>query len=178
MGFIVANLSLSQNSWSNYINVSENVHLKKLDEVVKFLFLMHNQNAHVCEELLKSIKDSHALNDILGNECLVEGTQHSESLSKAYLDTIKISSEKVDAIVQKKNNHNKFHGKCKGSKYRSQSKGGCNCHNCGTSHPLKHCPACGKSCYNCNKKGHFKPLCKSCKHSQPGSRWKGSQSQS
>ena len=134
---------------------------EKPDEIVKFLFLMHNQNACVCEELLKSMKDSNALNDILGYAHLVEGMQCSESLSKAYLDTIKISSIKVDAIV--KNNHNnKFHGKCKDSKHRSQSKGGGNCHNCGTSHPPKHCPACGKTCYNCNKKGHFKPLCRSC----------------
>ena len=75
---------------------------EKPDEVVKFLFLMHNQNAHVREELLKSMKDSDALNDILGYACLVEGMQHSESLSKAYLDTIKISSVKVDMIVQTK----------------------------------------------------------------------------
>ena len=88
-----------------------------------------------------------------------ESAQHSESLSKAYLDTVKIpnSSVKVDAVVQKKNKHNnKFHGKCKGSKHRSQSKGGGNCHNCGTSHPPKHCPAYGKTCSNCNNKGHFK----------------------
>ena len=107
---------------------------EKPDEVVKFLFLMHNQNVCVCEELLKSMKDSDAPNDMLGYACLVEGTQHSESLSKAYLDTIKISSVKLDAIVQKKNNHNnKFHGKHKGSKHRSLSKGCGNCHNCGTS---------------------------------------------
>ena len=111
---------------------------EKPDEVVKFLFLMHNQNARVHEELLKSMKDSDGLSDILGYAHLVEGTQHSESLSKAYLDTVKIlnSSVKVDAVVQKKNKHNsKFHDKCNGSKHRSQSKGGGNCHNCGTSHP-------------------------------------------
>ena len=62
---------------------------------------MHNQNAHVHEELLKSMKDADRLNDILGYAGLVEGTQHSESLSKAYLDTVKIlnSSVKVVAIV-------------------------------------------------------------------------------
>ena len=151
------------------------------DEVVKFLFLMHNQTACVHEELLKSMKGSDGLNDILGYACLVEGMQHSESLSKAYLDTVKIpnSSVKVDAIVQKKNNHNKkFHSKRNGSKHRSQSKGGCNCYNCGTSHPPKYCPAYGKVCYNCNKKGHFKPLCRSRQRNQSSSRWKGSQSQS
>ena len=152
---------------------------EKPDEVVKFLFLMHNQNACVHEELLKSMKDADGLNDILGYAHLVEGTQHSESLSKAYFDTVKIpNSVKVDAIVQKKNKHNsKFHGKHNGSKHRSQSKGGGNFCNCGTSYPPKHCPAYGKTCCNCNKKGHFKPLCRSCQHSQSSSRWKESQSQ-
>ena len=128
---------------------------EKPDEVVKLLFLMHNQNACVREELLKSMKDADGLNDILGYAHLVEGTQHFESFSKAYLDTVKIpnSSVKVDVILQKKNNHkSKFHGKCKGSKHRSQSKGGGNSHNCGTSHPPKQCPAYGKTCYNCYKK--------------------------
>ena len=146
------------------------------DEVVKFLFLMRNQNAHVHKELLKSMKDADGLNDILGSAHLFfEGMQHSKSLSKVYLDTVKIpnSSVKVDAVVQKKNNHNnKFHGKCNGSKHRSQSKEGGNCHNCGASHPPKCCPAYGKTCYNCNKKGHFKPLCRSHQCSQSGSIWK------
>ena len=144
---------------------------EKPDEVVKFLSLTHNQNAGVREELLKSMKDSEGLNDILGYAHLAEGTQHSKSLSKAYLDTVKIpnSSVKVDAVIQKKNKHNsKFHGKCTGSKPRSQSEGGGNSHNCGTSHSPKHCPAYGKTCYNCNKKGHFKPLCRSHQHSQSG----------
>ena len=179
MGFIVANLSPNQNLWSNYVSVRE-CSFEKPDEV-KFLFLTQNQNACVHEELLKSMKDADGLNDILGYACLVEGTQHSKSLSKAYLDTVKIpnSSVKVDAVVQKKNNHNnKFHGKCKGSKHRSQSKGSGNCHNCGTSHPPKYFPAYGKTCHNFNKKGHFKPLCRSHQHSQSGSRWKGSQSRS
>ena len=53
---------------------------EKPDEVVNFLFLMHNQNSHVHEELLKSMKDEDGLNDIFGYARLVEGTQHSESL--------------------------------------------------------------------------------------------------
>ena len=155
--------------------------LEMPDEVVKCLSLTHNQNTCVYEELLKSMKDSDGLNAILDYACLVEGTQHSECLSKAYLDTVKIpnSSIKVDAVVQKKNKHNsKFHGKHNGSKHRSQSEGGGNFHNCGTSHPPKCCPAYGKTCYSCKKKGIFKPLCRSHQHSQSGSRWKGSQSQS
>ena len=56
---------------------------EKPDEVIKFLFLTNNQNTRVCEELLKSMKDSDGLNDILGFAHLVEGTQHSELMLKA-----------------------------------------------------------------------------------------------
>ena len=138
MGSTVANLSPQSEFMVKLHECVRECSFEKPDEVVKYLFLTHNQNACVCEELLKSMKDSDGLNDILGYARLVEGTQHSESLSKAYLDTIKIPNSlvKVYAIVQKKNNHNKkFHSKRNGSKHRSQSKGGGNCHNCGTSHP-------------------------------------------
>ena len=161
-------------TFKDYFKLAQNkYHCWYSLEVVEFLFLTHNQNACVHEDILKSMKDSDGLNDILGYACLVEGTQHSESMSKAYLDIVKIpnSSVKVDAFVQKTNKHNsKFHGKHNGSKHRSQSKGGGNCHNYGTIHPPKHCPAYDKTCYNCNKKEHFKPLCRSRQCSQSGSR--------
>ena len=77
------------------MNVSRECSFGKPDEVVKFLFLTHNQNAHVCEKLLKSMKDADGLNDILDYACLVESMQHSESLSKAYLDTVKIPNSSI-----------------------------------------------------------------------------------
>ena len=79
-------------------------------EIVKFLFLTNNQNLHVREELLKNMKDGGSLNTFLGYAKHVEGTQHSEHLSKVYLDTIKIlnANVKVEAISQKhRNNSNK-----------------------------------------------------------------------
>ena len=71
-------------------------------EIVKFLFLTHNQNSHVREELLKNMKDGDSFNTILGYAKHVESTQHSEHLSKVYLDTIKIpnANVKVEAISQ------------------------------------------------------------------------------
>ena len=35
-------------------------------KIVKFLFLTHNQNLHVREELLKNMNDADSLNTILG----------------------------------------------------------------------------------------------------------------
>ena len=108
------------------------------------------------------MKDGDSLNTILGYAKHVEGTQHSEHIRKVFLDTSKIpnSNVKVEAISQKHNGSNKRQN----SKHMSQSKGKPpkgNCHNCGTNHPPKKCPAYGKTCYSCNKKGHFKPYCRS-----------------
>ena len=82
---------------------------EKPDEIVKFLFLTHNQNPKVHEELLKSIKDEDGLNDVLGYARLVEGNQHSEHLSKLYLETMK-SAKTVEAVNKKNGKNKKFGG--------------------------------------------------------------------
>ena len=125
-----------------------------------------------------NMKDGDRLNTILGYAKHVEGTQHSENLSKAYFDTIRIPNTgvKVEAVTQKCTGSSKKQG----SKHRSQSKGKPkgNCHNCTTNHAPKKCPAYGKTCYNCNKKGHFKQCCRSARHrSQSGARWKSHSNQ-
>ena len=51
-------------------------------EIVKFLFLTYNQNSCVHEELLKNMKDGDSLSTTLGYAKHIEGTQHSEHLSK------------------------------------------------------------------------------------------------
>ena len=85
---------------------------------MKFSFLTHNQNPKVEEELLKSMKEGDGLNDILGYACLVEGNQHSEHLSKVYLDTVKPSNKTVEA-VDKRNKNSKSQG---GSRHQQSSK--------------------------------------------------------
>ena len=47
-------------------DVVKDCQFEKPDEIVKFLFLTHNQNPKVQKELLKSMKDTDGLNDILG----------------------------------------------------------------------------------------------------------------
>ena len=85
---------------------------------MKFLFLTHNQNPKVREELLKSMKQGDVLNDILGYAHLVEGNQHFKHLSKVYLNSVKPSNKTIEA-VDKKGNNKKFQG---GSKQRQSSK--------------------------------------------------------
>ena len=83
------------------------------------------------------MKDGDSLNTILGYAKHVEGNQHSEHLSKVYLDTIKIPNPnvKMEAIAQKHNVNGNGPNKRSQSKGKHNNKG--NCHNCGTSHALK-----------------------------------------
>ena len=151
-------------------DIVKDCQFKKPDEIVKFLFLTHNQNPKAREELLKSMKEGDGLNNILGYACLVEGNQHSEHLSKVYLDGVKPSNKTVEAVDKKANK--KFQGGSKSqqnsrSKFRSQSRDNKKgCHNCGSKHKPKHCPAFGKECYHCKKKNHSSNMRRSRQHSQ------------
>ena len=88
-------------------DVIKDCQFEKPDEIVQFLFLMHNQNAKVREELLKSMEDTDQLYDILAYARLVEGNQHSKHLSKVYLERIKTSNKDIEAIDKKNNKKNK-----------------------------------------------------------------------
>ena len=70
-------------------------------EIVCFLFLTHNQNTRVREELLKTMKPTDSLHEALNIARLAEGTIYSEELSKQYLDTVKKDTQ-IDSI-----HHNK-----------------------------------------------------------------------
>ena len=79
------------------------------DEIVCFLFLMHNQNTRVREELLKMMKPTNSLHDALKIARLAEGTIISEELSKQYLDTVKKDTQ-IDNVCQNKPKQDKSKG--------------------------------------------------------------------
>ena len=61
------------------------------DEIVKCLYVTHNQNTRVREHLLKELTDTTSLADILRMAKVCEGTVHSEEISKQYLELVKDS---------------------------------------------------------------------------------------
>ena len=69
--------------------VAQDCPFTNADEIVCFLFFMHNQNTKVTEELLQSMKTTDGLKDTLKIAHLAEGSMHTEELSKQYLDTVK-----------------------------------------------------------------------------------------
>ena len=44
--------------------------------------------------------------------------------------------------------------------YRNDKPGLINCRNCASKHPIRNCPAFGKTCFNCNQKNHFSRCCR------------------
>ena len=116
------------------------------EEIVKFLFLTHNQNTRVHEHLLKELQDMTSMSDMLRITCVCEGAVYFEEISKQYLESIK-TVKQVDAINQCQQSKSKGRGCGRGhgghsqSRNRSQSKGRPrgNCTNCGSSHPPKRC---------------------------------------
>ena len=142
--------------------MANDCNLTNKDEIVKFLYLTHNQNTRVRKHLLKELTDTTSLADMLRMARVCEGTVHSEEISKQYLESVKMIKQ-VDAIHQPNNKRSRSNGKGHGghrSHSQSQSrKPGGNCSNCGTNHPPRKCKAYGKECFHCHKKGHFSRLC-------------------
>ena len=58
------------------------------DEIVKFLYLTHNQNTRVHEHLLKELTDTTSLADMLRMARFYEGTVHLEEISKQCLESV------------------------------------------------------------------------------------------
>ena len=76
------------------------------DEVVKFLFLIHNKHSEVKRELLKHVTKETILDQCLEYAHNIEGNIQSVELSK-YVDKIQVSStgsvtSNVDAVSKKK----------------------------------------------------------------------------
>ena len=68
------------NSITNLNSVANDCNFTNKDEIVKFLYLTHNQNTRVREHLLKELTDTNSLVDMLmAHVC--EGTVHSKEIS-------------------------------------------------------------------------------------------------
>ena len=99
LGSIYSDQFKSQSDFYNHLQcVAKECNFSSHDEVVKFLFLTHNNNTRVCEDLLKEMKEDTTLATMLNTAQISEGTIHSKELSKQYLDTIKVSNKQVDSV--------------------------------------------------------------------------------
>ena len=62
------------------------------------LFLVHNQNSCVCENLLKELKSDSTLKDCSFISKLMEGTVHVEQLGQNFLANVQKHDQNVDVV--------------------------------------------------------------------------------
>ena len=136
------------------------------NEVVKFLFLTHNQNSRVKNALLDKMKGTSTLTECLAIAKTVESTIETEKLSKTFLQNVnKPETTDIDE-VNRSNRQTKHKSGSRGQKVHQSSshksgKGQGKCRNCGSNHPLRKYPAYRKECFRCKKPNHFKEFCRS-----------------
>ena len=146
----------NQNDFLNkLLDMSKDCELDNPNELVKFLFLVYNQNSHVCEKLLKEMKSDSTLQDCLHIAKLTKDTVHVEKLGQNFLANVEKHDQNVDAVNHGRQQFKKQNGSKFSQQSCSQSQGGPkgnqggkggkkSCGNCGTNHPPQKCPAYGK----------------------------------
>ena len=111
LGSIYSGAFKTQSEFYHKLNrVANDCNFINKDEIVKFLYLTHNQNTRVHEHLLKELTDTTSLADMLRMAHVCEGTVHSKEISKQYLKSIK-TVKQVDAIHQHNNSKSKYKGR-------------------------------------------------------------------
>ena len=122
LGSIYSGAFKSQLEFYHKLNsVANDCNFTNKDEIVKFLYLTHNQNTRVREHLLKELTDTTSLADMLRMARVCEGTVHSEEISKEYLELVK-TVKQVDAIHQRNSSKPKHEGRgCGGHRSHSRS---------------------------------------------------------
>ena len=100
IGSIYSGAFKTQSEFYHKLNsVANDCNFTNKEEIVKFLYLTHNQNTTVREHLLKELTDTTSLADMLRMTRVCEGTVHSEEISKQYLEFVK-TVKQVDGIHQ------------------------------------------------------------------------------
>ena len=136
------------------------------EEIVKFLFLIHNNNTKVREYLIDKAEPSKSSYDFLVLAKTIESQSQTESMSRKLLE--KVGNTQV-AAVQRKRSQMPFKQKSRpqsGTRSTSTSPDR-QCSKCGFRHPPRKCPAYGKVCNACKGRNHFWRVCKSKSMSKP-----------
>ena len=121
-------------------DIANDCSFTKSDEVVKSLFITHNQNSRVKDALLDKMKGASTLTECLAIAKTVESTIKTEKLSKTFLQNVnKPETTDIDEVNKsKRQNQNRSGGRGQRFNCSSSHKGGKGhgkCRNCGNNHP-------------------------------------------
>ena len=137
------------------------------EEIIRFLFLIHNNNTKVREYLIDKAEPTKTSYDFLVLAKTIESQTQTESMSRKLLE--KVSNTPV-AAVQRNRSKTPFRPKSRpqsGTRGSSPSPGR-QCGKCGFKHPPRKCPAYGKVCNSCKGRNHFWRVCKKTKSKPQG----------
>ena len=137
------------------------------EEIIKFLFLIHNNNTKVREYLIDKAEPTKTSYDFLVLAKTIESQTQTESMSRKLLE--KVSNTPV-AAVQRNRSKTPFRPKSRpqsGTRGSSPSPGR-QCGKCGFKHPPRKCLAFGKVCNSCKGRNHFWRVCKKTKSKPQG----------
>ena len=128
------------------------------EEIIKFLFLIHNNNTKVREYLIDKADPTKSSYDFLVLAKTIESQSQTESMSRKLLE--KVGTTQV-AAVQRNRSKTPFKPKDRSNPRGPSSSPGKQCGKCGFRHPPRKCPAYGKVCNACKGRNHFWKVCKS-----------------
>ena len=136
------------------------------EEIIKFLFVIHNTNDKVREYLIDKADPTKTCSDFLNLARSVESMVQTETMSKQLLQNVgKLS---VSSVGQAKGQRQRSFSKSKqgdrnrsSSGRRSQSQNQSTCGKCGKRYPPHKCPAYGQNYRCCGAKRHYAKCCKS-----------------
>ena len=141
---------------------------KEKDEVIKFLFVIHNTDPKVREYLIDKGDPAKTCSDFLNLARSVESMVQTETMSKQLLQNVgKLSINAVQNHTQAsgqqwQRSSSRQSNKPGGSRHRSLSGHDTskNCGRCGRKHAPRNCPVYGQNCKHCGVKGHYAKFCK------------------
>ena len=128
------------------------------EEIIKFLFLIHNNNTKVREYLIDKADPTKSSYDFLVLAKTIESQSQTESMSRKLLE--KVGTTQV-AAVQRNRSKTPFKSQDRSNPRGPSSSPGKQCGKCGFRHPPRKYPAYGKVCNACKGRNHFWKVCKS-----------------
>ena len=123
------------------------------EEIVKFLFLIHNTNQKVREYLIDKADPTKTVREFLTLARTVESHTATKTLSKKFL--VNVGSTAIGAVGKQKLPRSGTPGKKKPGNRQYSASLGRKCTKCGYSHKPNQCPAYVKTCKTCKGKKHF-----------------------
>ena len=168
LGSIYSNQCRNQTDFMQRLrDIARETEFKEKDELVKFLFIIHNTDQKVREYLIDKADPGASLNDFLKLAKTVESVVKTETMSRELLANV--GKTPIGAIGKRRTSSGS-RGSRSQTPFNRGSGPGSKCKKCGRGHPPKKCPAFKERCRRCNGLGHFERCCRTKNPGQPRSK--------